>query len=145
MLGSKDPEDINFETLLLHVLKCKGCLKIGFKFLENIDKREMNKLFSYATQYVEDTNVYAYYILGGILSAYSLPFVSWCCHNNHGKGRIGAIRFARNQGNLTKFVDLLCAMSRDPVVLSMIAFIEKANTHQKGATIAVKTMRMTID
>ena len=96
-------------------------------------------------QYVEDTNVYAYYILGGILSAYSLPFVSWCCHNNHGKGRIGARRFARNQGNLTKFVDLLCAMSRDPVVLSMIAFIENANTHPKGATIAVKTMRMTID
>lgn len=55
MLGPQDPEDINFETLLLHVLKCEGCLKIGFKFPENIDKREMNKLFSYATQYVEDT------------------------------------------------------------------------------------------
>ena len=99
-------------------------------------------------QYIEDTNVYAYYILGGILSAYALPFVSWCCHNNHGKGRIGAIRFARNQGNLSKFVDLLCTMSRDPVVLSMIAFIENENTHpghSKGSSVAVKTMRMTID
>jgi hypothetical protein len=99
-------------------------------------------------QYVEDTNVYAYYILGGILSAYSLPFISWCCHHNHGKGRIGAIRFARNHGNLSKFVDLLCTMSRDPVVLSMIAFIENVNTHpnhSKGSAITVKTMRMTIE
>ena len=99
-------------------------------------------------QYIEDTNVYAYYILGGILSAYALPFISWCCHHNHGKGRIGAIRFSRNQGNLSKFVDLLCTMSRDPVVLSLIAFIENVNTHPhhyKGSTITVKTMRMTIE
>ena len=98
--------------------------------------------------YIEDTNVYAYYILGGILSAYALPFISWCCQNNHGKGRIGAIRFSRNTGTLPKFVDLLCTMSRDPVILSMISFIESTNTqphHSKGAMISVNTMRMTFD
>ena len=99
-------------------------------------------------RYIEDTNVYAYYILGGILSAYAVPFISWCCQNNHGKGRVGAIRFSRNTGTLPKFVDLLCAISRDPVVLSMIAFIESSNTHphhSKGAMVAVNTMRMTFD
>jgi hypothetical protein len=99
-------------------------------------------------RYIEDTNVYAYYILGGILSAYSLPFVSWCCQHNHSKGRVGAIRFSRNMGTLPKFVDLLCTISRDPVVLSMVAFIENANKHSHhshGSTVAVKTMRMTID
>jgi len=103
-------------------------------------------------QYIEDTNVYAYYILGGILSAHALPFISWCGHHNNGKGRNDrAIRFSRNQGNLSKFVDLLCAMSRDPVVLSMIAFIENQNTEHPDshnvkapATIITKTTRMTM-
>jgi hypothetical protein len=41
-------------------------------------------------RYAEDTNVYAYYILGGILSVYALPFISWCCAHNRGSGgRIG--------------------------------------------------------
>ena len=30
-------------------------------------------------RYAEDTNVYAYYILGGILSVNAMPFISWCC------------------------------------------------------------------
>jgi hypothetical protein len=99
-------------------------------------------------RYIEDTNVYAYYILGGILSAYALPFISWCCQHNTGKGRVGAIRFARNTGTLPRFVDLLAAISRDPVVLSMVAYIEKPKMHSHqihGSAIATKTMRMTID
>lgn len=99
-------------------------------------------------QYIEDTNVYAYYILGGVLSAYALPFISWCCQHNLAKGRVGAIRFSRNIGTLPKLVDLLSAISRDPVVLSMVAFIENGNkhsTHLSGSTVATKTMRMTID
>jgi hypothetical protein len=100
-------------------------------------------------RYIEDTNVYAYYILGGILSAYALPFISWCCQHNQGKGRVGAIRFARNTGTLPKFVDLLAAISRDPVVLSMVAYIENPKMNIQsfhGSTaLAKKTMRMTID
>jgi hypothetical protein len=96
-------------------------------------------------RYVEDTNVYAYYILGGILSVYAIPFISWCCQHNQGKGRIGAIRFSRLHKTLPKFVDFLCAISRDPVVLSMVAFIENANKHSHGSTITTKTMRMTME
>jgi len=96
-------------------------------------------------RYVEDTNVYAYYILGGILSVYAIPFISWCCQHNQGKGRIGAIRFSRLHKTLPKFVDFLCAISRDPVVLSMVAFIENANKHSHGSMITTKTMRMTME
>lgn len=96
-------------------------------------------------RYVEDTNVYAYYILGGILSVYAIPFISWCCQHNQGKGRIGAIRFSRLHKTLPKFVDFLCAISRDPVILSMVAFIENANKHSHGSTITTKTMRMTME
>ncbi len=103
-------------------------------------------------RYIEDTNVYAYYILGGILSAHALPFISWCGHHNSGKGRLDrAIRFSRNEGNLSKFVDLLCAMSRDSVVLSMVAFIENVNTGHPDShdakvpkTIITKTTRTTM-
>jgi hypothetical protein len=94
-------------------------------------------------RYAEDTNVYAYYILGGILSIYALPFISWCCENNRGTGgRITAIRFSRQPGALPKLMDFISHMARDPMILSMIAFIEKAHN---GAGTATKTMRMTMD
>jgi hypothetical protein len=95
-------------------------------------------------RYVEDTNVYAYYILGGILSIYAIPFISWCCENNRGAGgRITAIRFSRQPGALPKLMDFISHMARDPVILSMIAFIEKATG--AATTVATKTMRMTMD
>lgn len=94
-------------------------------------------------RYAEDTNVYAYYILGGILSIYAVPFISWCCENNRGTGgRIAAIRFSRQPGALPKLMDFISHMARDPVILSMIAFIEKA---PGATTTATKTMRMTMD
>jgi hypothetical protein len=95
-------------------------------------------------RYAEDTNVYAYYILGGVLSIYALPFISWCCENNRGTGgRITAIRFSRQTGALPKLMDFISHMARDPVILSMIAFIEKATG--AAGTVATKTMRMTMD
>jgi hypothetical protein len=105
-------------------------------------------------RYKEDTNVYAYYILGGILSAYALPFVCWCCDNNKGHGRDGgiqAIRFSCSSNNLSRFVDFICRASRDPVLLNMISFIESSSSssssssNTKQGAILKKTMRMTPD
>jgi hypothetical protein len=92
-------------------------------------------------RYAENTNVYAYYILGGILSVYALPFLSWCCENN--RSRVCAIRFSRHFGNLTKFVDFICSAARDPVMLSLVAFSEKVAAAATAATAA--TMRMTME
>ena len=107
-------------------------------------------------RYREDTNVYAYYILGGILSAYALPFVCWCCDNNkghghgHGHGRDGiqAIRFSRSNENLNRFVDFICRAARDPVLLNTISFIEtttssSSSRNTKTSSVLKKTMRMT--
>ena len=115
-------------------------------------------------RYKEETNVYAYYILGGILSAYALPFVCWCCDNNkgrghghgHGHGRDGiqAIRFSRSNENLNRFVDFICRAARDPVLLNMISFIEmttasssssssSSSRNTKMSSVLKKTMRMT--
>ena len=91
-------------------------------------------------RYAEDTNVYAYYILGGILSVYALPFISWCCeHNRRGAG---AIRFSQHPGNLTNFIDFVSGSARDPVMLSMVAFIESTGT---TGTTTSKTLRMTME
>jgi hypothetical protein len=101
-------------------------------------------------RYAEETNVYAYYILGGVLSIYAVPFISWCCENNRGgkDGRISAIRFSRQPGVLPKLMDFISHLARDPVILSMIAFIEKATaagTTAGATTTSMKTMRMTMD
>ena len=134
-----------FQTVkVLDVMK----LKYANITIQSPENQEMCR-----KRYVEDTNVYAYYILGGILSAYALPFITWCAHHNHGKGRIGAIRFSRNQGTLPKFVDFLCTLSRDPHVLSLITFIENrskttgstASASHGSAAITAKTMRMTME
>ena len=90
-------------------------------------------------RYAEDTNVYAYYILGGILSVYALPFISWCCENNSGS----SIRFSRNDRNLPRFVEFIERAARDPVMLSIISFIETSSSHTN--TVVKNTMRMTMD
>ena len=103
-------------------------------------------------RYAEDTNVYAYYILGGILSVYALPFISWCCEHNRsgagggggGGGGIGAVRFSQSTNNLAHFVEIVANSARDPVLLSMISFIE--NTSSSSSPAVVKnTMRMTVE
>jgi hypothetical protein len=101
-------------------------------------------------RYAEDTNVYAYYILGGILSVYALPFISWCCaHNRSGGGGIGAVRFSQSTNNLAHFVEFVANSSRDPVLLSMISFIENTSSsssaHSNPAAVVKNTMRMTVE
>ena len=94
-------------------------------------------------RYAEETNVYAYYIFGGILSAYALSFVSWCCDHN----MPSVIRFKQTDKNLSYFTDLICNASRDPVLLSVIDYIEKLTleSSQMVHPVLKKTMRMTLD
>jgi hypothetical protein len=93
-------------------------------------------------QYAEDTNVYAYYIFGGILSAYALPFICWCCDHNTSS----VVRFKQTDKNLRDFTDLICDASRDSTLVSMIEYIEKASASASGsASVLKKTMRMTLE
>jgi hypothetical protein len=108
-------------------------------------------------QYAEDTNVYAYYILGGILSVYALPFISWCRENNHTTNTniprklssVKCIRFSRDGGssdensNLIRFVDFIRSAARDQVFLGMVAYCEK-KSRAASASVLQKTLRMTL-
>jgi len=119
-------------------------LKYGHITIQSAENTEICR-----RRYAEETNVYAYYILGGVLSIYAVPFISWCCENNRGgkDGRISAIRFSRQPGALPKLMDFISHMARDPVILSMVAFIEKATAGGTtgSTTTATKTMRMTME
>jgi len=114
-------------------------------------------------RYAEETNVYAYYILGGILSVYALPFISWCRENNHAStstsvprklSSVKCIRFSRDGGssgersNLIRFVDFICSAARDQVFLGMVAFCEKkvhsAASSSSSSDVLQTTMRMTL-
>jgi len=99
-------------------------------------------------QYAEETNVYAYYIFGGILSAFALSFISWCCDHNTSS----VIRFKQTNKNLSYFTDLICNASRDPVLLSVIEYIESSSSSSSSESssrmihpVLKKTMRMTLD
>lgn len=122
-------------------------------------------------QYSEDSNIYAYYVLGGLLTVYALPFISWCIHNNRHTSAsirnnyrrnhiVDSIRFLNlsNGEMLYKFVDFMLEAARDSQMLSLVAFCEKQlsknlssihnNRHSiKASTDVVRiaiTLRMTI-
>jgi hypothetical protein len=115
--------------------------------------------------YKEESNIYAYYILGGILSVYALPFISWCIHNNkHNSSTIknkyrrnhiiDSIRFLNNSdSSLIRLADFLKECSRDSRLLSMVAFCEKKLNNIISSsngrtniddTRVITTLRMTI-
>jgi hypothetical protein len=114
-------------------------------------------------RYKEDTNVYAYYILGGLIAVYALQFISWCRHTNrHNSSTIrntfrrnpalDSIRFLNEDATLYKFVDFMREISRKPEILGMIAFCEKKlhKTPKRGSRSSdhgerlEKTLRMTL-
>lgn len=110
--------------------------------------------------YKEESNIYAYYILGGVLSVFSLPFISWCMANNKHSSRTiknqyrrnhvtDSIRFLNNNNNnnnlpaffsnndnsssLMKLAAFINECSRDSQMLSIVAFCEKKldNIHKQ--------------
>lgn len=103
-------------------------------------------------RYAEDTNVYAYYIFGGILSTYALSFICWCCEHNTRSGGGGgsgagyAIRFNQTNKNIREFTELICNAAKDPVLLKMVEYAEQ-NATSAGLSHPVlkKTMRMTFE
>jgi len=102
--------------------------------------------------YKEESNIYAYYILGGVLSVFSLQFISWCMANNkhtsttiknqYRRNRVtDSIRFLNDNRNaslfsnnehassLLKLAAFINECSRDSQMLSIVAFCEKKLDH----------------
>jgi hypothetical protein len=118
-------------------------------------------------RYKEDSNIYAYYILGGLLSVYALPFISWCMRNNQHNSSTIRNSYKRNRvvdsirfqgggrgggGSLLQFVDFMKNSARDSQMLTIVAFCEKRldailkSIHRKSTDLTriATTLRMTI-
>lgn len=128
---------------VFQLVKVLDVMKLKYSQITVLTPENMNVC---RKQYAEDTNVYAYYILGGILSAYALSFISWCCEHNRGHATIQAIRFTNSNHNLNEFTRLICNAARDPALLSIIEYTEgvmSAKTLSHNTALLKKTMRMT--
>jgi len=130
---------------IFQLVKVLNVMKLKYSQITVLTPENMNVC---RKQYAEDTNVYAYYILGGILSAYALSFISWCCEHNRGRATIQAIRFTNSSHNLNEFTRLICNAARDPALIGVIEYTEKVmsdNTLPYNTTHLKNTMRMTCE
>ena len=137
---------------------------MDLKYAELTIRSKENELVC-RERYKEGSNIYAYYILGGLLSVYALPFISWCIHNNQHNSStirnsyrrnrvIDSIRFRGGSGggSLVRFADFMKDASRDSQMLSIVAFCEKRldvvlkSIHRKSSdsTRIATTLRMTM-
>lgn len=130
---------------VFQMVKVLDVMKLKYSQITVLTLENMNVC---RKQYAEDTNVYAYYILGGILSAYALSFISWCCEHNRGRATTQVIRFINSNHNLNEFTQLICSAAREPALLGMIEYIESvmsAKTSSLNSIVLKNTLRMTLE
>jgi hypothetical protein len=111
--------------------------------------------------YRENTNVFAYYILGAVMMANVEDFILWCTYNN--RLRVGTpqiqthahdalsqrflpIRFNDTEKNIERFISFLGSIYRTPYTLSLIKQAEEKLQKQmkSGHETILHTMRMTL-
>tara|TARA_Y100000816_G_C26105962_1_gene587775 strand:- start:2817 stop:4085 length:1269 start_codon:yes stop_codon:yes gene_type:complete len=99
-------------------------------------------IFLRKNMYREDTAVFGYYVLGGIVMSDFYGFLKWCGSNNP-----GFIQFHNTKGNKKSFGDFIESNVDDPVLLKTFACIEKTMLsckNKKATTLFKRTMRMSL-
>lgn len=108
--------------------------------------------------YRENTNVFAYYILGAVMMANVEDFILWCTYNNRPNAaasshthdtlspRFLPIRFNDTEKNIERFISFLGSIYRTPYTLSLIKQAEEKLQKQmkSGHETILHTMRMTL-
>lgn len=108
--------------------------------------------------YRENTNVFAYYILGAVMMANVEDFILWCTYNNRPHAaasshthdtlspRFLPIRFNDTEKNIERFISFLGSIYRTPYTLSLIKQAEEKLQKQmkSGHETILHTMRMTL-
>jgi hypothetical protein len=87
--------------------------------------------------YRENTNVFSYYIICGLLMNNYKDFMSWCYKNNH-----LLIKFKKTPSNLDKYVELIQKSANNMHTNKNINKIE--NAFRAGNLPIIPSMRMTI-
>lgn len=74
--------------------------------------------------YREDTNLFSYYVLGGVLMCNIELFLKWCARNNS-----SWIRFGDTDNDVTKFTSFIIDIHRNNTTLEAFAIIDKSPSH----------------
>ena len=91
--------------------------------------------------YKENTNVFAYIVLGGILMNNYQEFMRWCNTNNS-----NTLRFT-SRYKLDSFYQLIVDSSQNPLLFSMIKMMKRKLTHlasSKRRKLLIPSTRMTL-
>jgi|SaaInlV_165m_DNA_2_1040747.scaffolds.fasta_scaffold16338_2 hypothetical protein len=130
--------NINMDREATHSLY--QCLKIltfmDLKYDIVIDKNK-NNITSCNHLYRENTNVFSYYIISGLLMNNYKNFMNWCYKNNN-----MLVKFKKTPSNLDKYIELIEKSARHIYINKNISKIEKG--FRSGKLPIIPTMRMTV-
>ena len=124
------------------IFTCFQCAKVlhfyGLTY-EDLYKKD-NKSQQLRTQYDEDTNVLAYYVIKSIYMTHLPAFFHWFSKNNQ-----NSFIFKETQENINAYCNIIQLYHSDPHFLKMIGYMESwLSAHSGENTLETKTLRMTV-
>ena len=124
------------------VFSCFQCAKVlhfyGLTY-EDLSKKDI-KSAQLRTQYDEDTNVLAYYVVKSIYMTHLPAFFHWFSNDNQ-----NSFIFKETQENINAYCNIIQLYHSDPHLLKMIGDMELwLSAHSGENTLETKTLRMTV-
>ena len=124
------------------VFSCFQCAKVlhfyGLTY-EDLSKKDI-KSAQLRTQYDEDTNVLAYYVVKSIYMTHLPAFFHWFSNDNQ-----NSFIFKETQENINAYCNIIKLYHSDPHLLKMIGDMELwLSAHSGENTLETKTLRMTV-
>lgn len=128
----------NFENLLNSeiIFSLYQCYKIFQHYNLSYDDLFQNK----KQHFIEDTNIFCYYVLKSIMIFYINDFLKWC--NDYNGENI--IMFNKTQQNIIDFTNFIIKLSEKYEFIKELNNIERYVKNNKPNIIVRKTMRMTV-
>lgn len=124
------------------VFSCFQCAKVlhfyGLTY-EDLYKKDI-KSAQLRTQYDEDTNVLAYYVVKSIYMTHLPAFFHWFSNDNQ-----NSFIFKETQENMNAYCNIIQLYHSDPSFLKVIGDMESwLSAHSGENTLETKTLRMTV-
>jgi len=124
------------------IFSCFQCAKVLHYYkisYEDLYKKD-SKSVEVRTQYDEDTNVLAYYVIKSIYMTHLPAFFQWFSKYNH-----NSFIFKETQENINAYCNIIQLYHSDPYFLKVIGDMEAwLSAHEEKNTLETKTLRMTV-
>jgi len=125
-----------------HIFTCFQCAKVLHFYkisYEDLYKKDY-KSQQLRTQYDEDTNVLAYYVIKSIYMTHLPAFFQWFSIDNQ-----NSFVFKETQENINAYCNIIQLYHSDPSFLKVIGDMESwLSAHEGEDTLETKTLRMTV-